>query len=432
MKNLLTHISPSKDFCNDEHKMSAKIQIDNSIELGWKREDILLATNFDYEYNGVKSIVIGDESYCSHHWPATKIYTIVHLFKAGLIKPDLYWYHDFDCFQLAPFADIETDMASVDMGLTNYGRMPRLCSASMFFRETAGDIFDRLKEKIDKSRTNEEDGIMRMINNNVETLGKRIEKLNITYAFHKFNLWHCYNRAAKPIKAVHFHLTPDKFDFYVRGNNPMNMVLIPERLIEIFKKHGYDGKEAIKDLSDLEIRRRRRIWQPFMEKYNCKKVCEIGVWKGENFRNFIAHKPEVAIAVDSWINDGVISRNDSGSTQEELDKIYNQFKSEMKDKTFVQIIKKYSTDAVKAFPDNYFDIIYIDADHTYSACLRDIIDWYPKVKKGGFLTGDDFRKNYKTRTGVRFGVIEAVNKFTQDNNLEFFELPYYGWGIIKT
>jgi len=83
-----------------------------------------------------------------------------------------------------------------------------------------------------------------------------------------------------------------------------------------------DTKEIIKDLSELGIKRRHRIWQPFMDKYNCKKVCELGVWRGENFKDFIAHNPEVAIAIDSWVDDGVISRNDSGSTQEDFDKLF--------------------------------------------------------------------------------------------------------------
>ena len=238
MKNLLTFISPSKEF-NEEHKMAVKIQIDNSLDLGWKKEDILLVTNFKYGYNGVKSIVIGDENYCTYHWPATKIYAIVRLFKMGLIERDLYWYHDFDCFQLVPFTDIESDMKLVDMGLTQYGRMLRLCSASIFFKETAGDIFEQLKEKIDKSKIDEELGIMRLINSDIRDLKERVKLLNITYAFHKFNLRHCYNRAIKPIKAIHFHLTPDKYDFYVKGNNPMNMPLIPERLIKIFNIHGF-------------------------------------------------------------------------------------------------------------------------------------------------------------------------------------------------
>ena len=237
MKNLLTYISPDKDF-NDEHKMAVKIQIDNSLDLGWRRDDILLVTNFEYEYNGVKSIVIGDENYCAYHWPATKIYVIVALFRMGLIENDLYWYHDFDCFQLNPFTDIETDMAGVDMGLTNYGRMPRLCSASMFFRNTAGDIFERIKEEVDRVKRDEETVIASLINSD-ESLQKRVKLLNMTYAFQKWNLWHSYCRSDKPIKAVHFHLTPDKYDFFVRGNNRVNLKIIPERLIKIFHKYGF-------------------------------------------------------------------------------------------------------------------------------------------------------------------------------------------------
>lgn len=237
MKQILTYISPNKEF-NDEHKMAVKIQIDNSLDLGWKKEDIVLATNFDYEYNGVKSVVIGDDNYCSYHWPATKIYVIVALFRMGLIENNLYWYHDFDCFQLNQFTDIETEMTIFDMGLTNYGRMPSLCSASMFFKETASDIFERLKELIDKNKINEEKGIARLINSDI-TLQKRVKLLNTTYAFQKWNMHHSYHRSDKPIKAVHFHLTPDKYDYFVNGNNRTNLKIIPERLIKIFNKHGF-------------------------------------------------------------------------------------------------------------------------------------------------------------------------------------------------
>lgn len=237
MKNILTYISPDKHF-NDEHKMAARIQIDNSIGLGWKKEDILLITNFEYEYNGVKSIVVGDEIYCRFHWPATKINAILQLFKMGLINDGLHWYHDFDCFQLAQFTDIERDLGNADMGLTNYGRMPRLCSASMFFKKSAGDIIERIKNENERTKKGEEEAIMDLINDSPD-LQDRVRKLNITYAFHKFNLWHCYNRADKPIKAAHFHLTPDKYDFFVKGNNPMEVPLISKRLIKIFNDHGF-------------------------------------------------------------------------------------------------------------------------------------------------------------------------------------------------
>ena len=53
MKNLLDYISPDKDLTktklDGEADLLAKVQIDNSLSLGWKRKDILLVTNFDYE-----------------------------------------------------------------------------------------------------------------------------------------------------------------------------------------------------------------------------------------------------------------------------------------------------------------------------------------------------------------------------------------------
>ena len=218
--------------------MAVKIQIDNSLILGWRAEDILLVTNFEYEYNGVKAFAIRDDNYCSYHWPATKIYVIWKLFRMGLIKKDLFWYHDFDCFQLNPFTDIEKEMEGHDMGLTNYGRMPRLCSASMFLKEEARDIFVRLKDYIDERKIDEEKGIANLINSDPE-LQKRVKHLNTTYAFQKWNLWHSYLRSDKPIKAAHFHLTPDKYDFFVKGNNPVNLKIIPQRLIDIFHKNGF-------------------------------------------------------------------------------------------------------------------------------------------------------------------------------------------------
>lgn len=52
MKNLLIYTNADKEF-SEENKTLVKIHIDNSLELGWDRKDILLYTNFPYEYNGV-------------------------------------------------------------------------------------------------------------------------------------------------------------------------------------------------------------------------------------------------------------------------------------------------------------------------------------------------------------------------------------------
>lgn len=190
--------------------------------------------------------------------------------------------------------------------------------------------------------------------------------------------------------------------------------------------------EVLNDLSNLQYTKHYRVWKPFMEKYNCQVICEVGVREGYNFKKMREHNPKESVAVDIWRDDGVMARNDIALSQKKLDLQYENFLVDcmLVLHPNIKVYREYSFEAVKRFPDEYFDLVYIDADHTYEGCLRDIVDWYPKVKKGGFLLGDDYRRN-KTRTGVRFGVIEAVNRFTSENNLSFFVFPRSKWGLIK-
>jgi hypothetical protein len=235
MKQLFTYISPDHGF-NTEHQMMVKIQIDNSLVLGWDLQDILLFTNFPYEYNGVAATVLGDELYCRHPWTATKIFVIDHLLQAGMIN-ELTWYHDFDCWQFSPLLDIVDDMEDYSFGITNYGRMPRLASPSMFFTAGAKDFFAWVKNEVVTTKCNEEMAIMRAL---YEKKLFPYKHLDITYAFHRHNLNHVYERARKPIVAAHFHPTTDKYDIFVRGISKLGFPLVPERLVNIFHQHGFD------------------------------------------------------------------------------------------------------------------------------------------------------------------------------------------------
>lgn len=185
----------------------------------------------------------------------------------------------------------------------------------------------------------------------------------------------------------------------------------------------FDSGEIAKDFKNIKSRNYRKVWEPFMRKYGCDFVCELGVYKGENFWNMIAHTPKVAVAVDSYIDDGVPSRNDAHYSQEQLESQYKYFKNLVANKPFVQIIRDYTVTAAKQFADNYFDFVYIDADHSTLGCYSDIINWYPKVKPGKFLVGHDYRRKY--------GVFDAVNKFIKENQLKLIFLPPSTWAVIK-
>ena len=112
MKNLLIYTREDRQF-SKEAKTLAKIQVDNSL-LFFKAEDILIFTNFKFEYNGIKSIVIPDCSYKPDR--TNKIPAIVYLIENGLLPNETIWYHDFDAFQVKQFT-IDIDQ----LGLTSYG-----------------------------------------------------------------------------------------------------------------------------------------------------------------------------------------------------------------------------------------------------------------------------------------------------------------------
>lgn len=187
--------------------------------------------------------------------------------------------------------------------------------------------------------------------------------------------------------------------------------------------------DAIEDLQGLPFYRHRRVWRDFMKKYDCKRIAEIGVFRGENFKRMVEHGPELAVAVDLWRETGIVAQNDCGFTQETLDEMAREF-AERFNGSWVKIHREDTVSAAGHYDDGFFDIIYIDADHTYEGCKRDIEAWYPKVRKGGFLTGDDFSDSKAPNTGVKFGVKQAVREFSEKAGVPYYVLPGRGWAVI--
>jgi hypothetical protein len=265
MKNLMLFVHPSKDFL-EEQRTSIKIEIDNSLSLGWKVEDIILATNFPYEYNGVRSLLVSNDNYCGDISPcASIINVIVELFERKLIeKGELYWYHDTDAYQLYDITESEIDLGEADIGLVEMGNRQKISASSIFFKSSAEDFFERAKEIMYKYRINEELALNTLSSNNLlwatgsqsdaktkfvplnlpgaENAHKRVKKLNVTYDLEWDSLGQHYQLAVKPIKVAHFHFSSDiSLDSFMYGKNSLKMILAPKRLIKIFEKHGVKG-----------------------------------------------------------------------------------------------------------------------------------------------------------------------------------------------
>lgn len=53
-------------------------------------------------------------------------------------------------------------------------------------------------------------------------------------------------------------------------------------------------------------------------------------------------------------------------------------------------IRKDSVEGLADFECNYFDFIYIDANHSYDFVLEDLCNWMSRLKEGGILSGHDY------------------------------------------
>ena len=76
-----------------------------------------------------------------------------------------------------------------------------------------------------------------------------------------------------------------------------------------------------------------------------------------------------------------------------------------------------SLDAVKLFPDDSLDLVFIDADHRFSSVYADILAWMPKVRQGGVLCGHDCEERYSVyaenqRYDIDFNLETDSTKFT--------------------
>ena len=84
--------------------------------------------------------------------------------------------------------------------------------------------------------------------------------------------------------------------------------------------------------------------------------------------------------------------------------LFNIFTLNCNVNDIVTPIQGKSLDAVSMFEDESIDFIFIDASHEYKDVLSDITSWYPKLKPGGLIAGDDYSKCWS-------GVIRAVDEY---------------------
>lgn len=88
------------------------------------------------------------------------------------------------------------------------------------------------------------------------------------------------------------------------------------------------------------------------------------------------------------------------------------------------MIKKLSDSYANEILDQSFDLVFIDGNHSYEYVKNDIKNLYPKVKKGGLLTGHDYNEQWP-------GVMKAVNEYVEYYNLKLDITGHDSIWVIK-
>jgi hypothetical protein len=160
-----------------------------------------------------------------------------------------------------------------------------------------------------------------------------------------------------------------------------------------------------------------REW--LLERLPKHAVCaEVGVYQGR-FSEMILRiaRPQKLHLIDPWKYETDPAYKQSlyggreGQSQARMDGMYESVVKCFTSKR-VEVHRGASAVCSSLFTDNYFDWIYIDGNHQYEFVKQDLEMYFPKVKSGGLVAGDDYARdpNNWTKDGVTRAVDEAINR----------------------
>lgn len=208
--------------------------------------------------------------------------------------------------------------------------------------------------------------------------------------------------------------------------NYFNDILEKYEIIE-FEKRGQGIVALKRNFKEIKtFNTRQDFFKTFSKNLN---ICEIGVFQGE-FSKFI-HKelePKELVLIDLF--DGNTSSADQNFENNKFANLNEEYKNLVTyfDNKNVKLIKGKSQEKLKELPDNYFDIIYVDGDHSYDGVIKDLKNAYLKTKQNGVICGHDYNLKYFPH------VVAAVSDFCNEYKLKIDfltldKLPTFG--IIK-
>lgn len=142
-------------------------------------------------------------------------------------------------------------------------------------------------------------------------------------------------------------------------------------------------------------------------------LAEVGVFAGE-FAEALhdAVRPSSLVLVDPWPpGEAIMSGDADGNNLREVsaDALYARVRERLGGRPGVAVHRATAEAVLPRLPRASLDAVYVDGDHTYGGCVRDLLLAACVVRPGGLLMGHDFAMNaQKTSANYSFGVKAAV------------------------
>jgi hypothetical protein len=142
-------------------------------------------------------------------------------------------------------------------------------------------------------------------------------------------------------------------------------------------------------------RRRLDLWVSFLNGVQPAEVAEVGVYRGAFAARLLNECPSISsyYMLDPWRH-----LDDWNKPANKSDDIFEQLYEEAMERTSEHAYKRVvlrgkTSEVVDRLPDEGLDFVYVDGDHTLRGVTIDLVKVFSKVRTGGWIGGDDFRRS---------------------------------------
>lgn len=137
----------------------------------------------------------------------------------------------------------------------------------------------------------------------------------------------------------------------------------------------------------------------FAARPQLKDGAEVGVWMGSLSRRLLQIGVQSLVLVDAWRV--VLELTEEGPriwgpgySDADVEYAFQAVWTWAQTEPRVKVMRMDSLRAARYVQRQSLDFVILDARHDYAAVRDDIEAWWPKVKKGGYLVGDDYTDHF--------------------------------------